>query len=160
MKNKQFDFGKWRKRILEIKDHKTYKESLEFCDLVYEVEDIKDAKIAQTLFETFTGTPDHGVKEAVVNVLGVFDVEIYYQAYFHALPRLYRETQKTEWYYMMADYPGHDLAKDEWDIIVITAKSMPEETQYLFADIIADEEFMDDNEWAEYVLRKLKKDKK
>ncbi len=160
MSEENFTFENWRKRILEIRDQKTERESIEFCDLVDKIDNApKDLNIAVTLFQTFTKKPDHGVKECVVNELGIFDVETYYQAYFQDLPRLYKETQRTEWYSVMASYTGRELNKDEWDIIVKIARSMPEETQNIFKDIISDEDFMDDNDWAEYVLEKLKNSK-
>jgi hypothetical protein len=160
MKKQIFDFETWRKRILEIKDQNTHTESLEFwslVDLVESFDDVgNDLNIARTLFQTFTNKPDHGVKESVVRILGLFDIAAYYRAYLEELPYLTKETQKTGWYFVLADYPERELNNEDADVIVSIVKEMPLKTQQMFEDIISKEDFIEDCDWAQYVLRKLK----
>lgn len=156
MKKTQFDFDDWRMRILELRDQNTHNESLEFWNLVDMVQGMRNIDIARILFQTFTNKPDHGVKESVVCALESFDVETYYRAYLEELPRLLKETQKTGWYYLQAYSPLGELDRKDADKLVCLVKSMPMETQEAFIDIISNEDFMFDNEWADYVLKRLK----
>jgi len=160
MIKQNFNFERWHKRILELKDQNTHAESLEFWSLVDLVEGIDEVSnnlnVARTLFQTFTNKPDQGVKESVVRILGVFDIATYYRAYLAELPNLIKETQRTGWYIMLADYPERELQNEDADVIVSVVKEMPFETQQIFEEIISKEDFIEDCNWAEYALIKLK----
>lgn len=88
------------------------------------------------------------------------DVETYYRVYLEELPRLVKETAKTEWAEQLASYPKGELTKNDADIVVSLVKSMPKITQNTFIKIISDEDFTDDYEWALYVLECLKSENK
>jgi len=155
MQNRQFDYERWRKRILEIRDAKTHKEAIEFCELVDRVSDMNHAEVTRTLFQTLTDKPDHGVKESVYNELGAVDAQLYYQVYLEELPALIKNTQRTKWYVLLASYPGGELTAEEWDRVISLMRKMPQETRKAFMDIISTDDFILDNDWAEAVLEKL-----
>lgn len=160
MTKHQFDFLKWKKRILKLKDPATHKEAVEFWSLVDGLENADDITgnqdVAQTLFQTFTNKPDHGIKETVVRTLELFDLETYYRAYLEELPYLFKNTQISEWYFMLADYPAHDLSSEDVDHIFLIYENIPKDNQELFESILEDEEFLEEYDWAEYILGKLK----
>ena len=157
MPKPSFDFAAWRERVLEIRDPKTHDESLEFCRLVEDAEGMQDIEVARTLFQTFTDKPDFSVKEAVLRVLATYDLKTYYQAYLEELPRLKRETRKQGWYELLATYPGKEsMEQEDCDELISTVKSMSGEIQRTFLNLIRREDFLHHNDWAEYVVSRLK----
>ncbi len=159
MTKQQFDFDKWEKRILKIKDPINHQESLEFWALVDGLENVDNISsnkdVARILFQTFTDKHDHGVKQSVVRNFGLFDLTTYYKAYFEELPSLFNNTQKRMWYFMLADYPEIDLSFEDVDLIISICKDMPLDVQELFQSIVSDEDFIEEYDWAEYMLGKL-----
>jgi len=157
MRDPIFDLTKWRERVLEIRDQKTQAESLEFCRLVESVEGMDDIEVVRTLFKTFTDRPDYGVKETVLRVLATFDLKTYYQAYLEELPRLARKTRKRGWYELLATYPGKEsMGQEDCDELISIVKSMSGEIQRIFLSLIRREDFLLHNDWAEYVVTRLR----
>jgi hypothetical protein len=157
MRDPIFDLTKWRDRVLEIRDQKTQAESLEFCRLVESVEGMNNVEVARTLFKTFTDKPDYGVKETVLRVLATFDLKTYYLAYLEELPRLALETRKQGWFELLATYPGKEpMGQEDCDVLISIVKGMPGEIQRKFLRVISREGFLLHNDWADYVVTRLK----
>lgn len=159
MKTQSFDFDKWKKRTLKIKDPVNHQEALEFWALIDGLENVDNIStnydVARILFQTFTDKHDRGVKESVVRILGLFDLSTYYKAYLEELPSLFQNTQISGWHFILADHPERELNSEDVDLIFSILENMSADIQDIFKDIVSDEEFLEEYDWAEYMLGKL-----